>query len=157
MSYSSDGTYQPQAITKASILLYLAGFIAITAIIVISRQAFTPFSQVPYIEKRLLVAILLAWPFLLLRILYSILLTFLRNKTFSMVKGDLGVYVTMAVIEEFGAIGKYLALGFFLVRNKSPATGETANRAWKSRAADSVEPGRSRLDGEAEQGMPLRQ
>lgn len=156
MSYSSDGTYQPQAITKASILLYLAGFIAITAVIVVSRQAFTPLSQVPHIERRLLVAILLAWPFLLTRIIYSILGTFLHNKTFSMVRGDLGVYVTMAVLEEFVVIGIYLALGFFLVRNESPATGEIANRAWKSRAADSVEPERIQHDEEAEQGMPLR-
>ncbi|KAF0317952.1 hypothetical protein GQ607_014869, partial [Colletotrichum asianum] len=48
----------------------------------------------------------------------------------------------MAVIEEFVVIGIYLALGFFLVRNEYPATGEIANRAWKSRAADSVEPQR---------------
>ncbi|KAF4430049.1 hypothetical protein CGGC5_v008710 [Colletotrichum fructicola Nara gc5] len=156
MSYSSDGTYQPHAITKASILLYLAGFIAITAVIVVSRQAFTPLSQVPHIERRLLVAILLAWPFLLTRIICSILGTFLHNKTFSMVRGDLGVYVTMAVLEEFVVIGIFLALGFFLVRNNSPATGEIANRAWKSRAADSVEPERIQHGEEAEQGMPLR-
>ncbi|KAF4806085.1 hypothetical protein CGCSCA5_v014741 [Colletotrichum siamense] len=153
MSYSSDGTYQPHAITKASILLYLAGFIAITAVIVVSRQAFTPLSQVPHIERRLLVAILLAWPFLLTRIIYSILGAFLHN---NMVRGNLGVYVTMAVLEEFVVIGIYLALGFFLVRNNSPATGEIANRAWKSRAADSVEPERIQHGEEAEQGMPLR-
>ncbi|KAH9234213.1 hypothetical protein K456DRAFT_1947575, partial [Colletotrichum gloeosporioides 23] len=156
MSYSSDGTYQPQAITTASILLYFAGFIAITAVIVVSRQAFTPLSQVPHIERRLLVAIFLAWPFLLTRIIYSILGTFLRSKMFSMVRGDLGVYVAMAVIEEFVVIGIYLALGFFLVRNESPATGEIANRAWKSRVAGSVEPERIQHGEEAEQGMPLR-
>lgn len=79
-------------------------------------------------------AITLALPILFIRIIYSILSAFLHNKTFSMLRGSLGAYIGMAVIEEFVVIAIYLTLGFMLEKSV-PERSETLagnQRNWKN-------------------------
>lgn len=75
----------------------------------------------------------IAWPFIAVRLVYSILATFLNDDTFSVVGGNVAVRVGMAVVEEFVVVIDYLILGYSLQKLEPEQQGELAHRQWKAR------------------------
>lgn len=69
----------------------------------------------PTQERRGSVAVAIAWPLILVRLVYSVLALFLDNSTFSVIGGNVGVHAALAVAEEFLVVidvrGKSLELG----------------------------------------------
>ena len=112
-------------LSKVGVILYFVGFAALTAILVVTTSQLR---HVPGQERRIALAVGLAWPFILARLLYSALAVFVHNHLFSLMGGSVAVRAGMAVAEEFVVVIIYLALGLYL---KKLAGGELANRPWK--------------------------
>lgn len=87
----------------------------------------------PLQERHSPIAVAIAWPFILVRLIYSALAVFVNNDTFSVVGGKVSVRAAMAVIEEFLVVFDYLILGLMLHKLQPEEQGELANRAWKDR------------------------
>ena len=127
---SSDGQVTVSAMVKAGIILYIVAFAGITVILVMS---FGYTTAVPIQERRSPVAITIAWPLVLVRLIYSALASFMDNHIFSIVGGSIGVRVGMAVVEEWLVVIDYLILGFILRKLEPEQQGQLANRQWKDR------------------------
>lgn len=90
----------------------------------ISLLALTKISHAASGEKRLLFAVLLAIPFLAVRLAYSALTTFHSDSTFNLVNGSVAAYAIMAVVMEFIIIFIYLGIGFVTPKVAAPAVGQ---------------------------------
>ncbi|KAI0431170.1 hypothetical protein F5Y09DRAFT_305778 [Xylaria sp. FL1042] len=129
-SVSADGQVMVPGTSKAGISLYIVAFVGLTIFLVVSsgyRNA------VPSQERRSPIAVAIAWPFILTRLVYSALGIFLNNSTFSIIGGEVALHVALAIVEEFLVVIDYLILGFSLRKLEPEERGGLANRAWKER------------------------
>ncbi|KAI0395358.1 hypothetical protein F5Y17DRAFT_204816 [Xylariaceae sp. FL0594] len=118
--YASTGVYAVSALTQAGLGLTIAGFALVvlaTAVIVLGGHV----SSVEDGEKRVVLAVALSAPFLLVRILYSAIGVYgygaNNNKSlsaFSPFAGDVNVLLGMAVIEEIIVVFVIEAVGLTL-------------------------------------------
>lgn len=129
-SSSNNGQVTVPGTSKAGIILYLVAFVGLTFFLLVSSSYR---NTVPTQERRSAVAVAIAWPFILTRLIYSVLAVFLHNSTFSIIGGSVAVHVALAVVEEFLVVIDYLILGFSLRRLEPEQQGTLANRAWKGR------------------------
>ncbi|PNY28453.1 Uncharacterized protein TCAP_01620 [Tolypocladium capitatum] len=127
-SSSADGTVTTSNTTKAAIILYVVALAGLSFIL-ITTSGYR--SAVPIQERRIPVAVAIAWPFILVRLVYSVLAIFVQGDTFSVVGGSVPVRVGMAVVEEFVVVIDYLVLGYGLQKLEPEQQGELANRQWK--------------------------
>lgn len=78
-------------------------------------------------QKKLFMAIVLAWPFLLVRLIYSAMADFSDDQRFSIVNGNDTIYLCMDVLEEIVAMAICVVFGWSAVKEKERkeiATGE---------------------------------
>lgn len=122
---SQTGSYTPAATSKAGVILYLVGFIAICIVALIT---ITHLSSAQAGEDYLAYAVVFAMPFVLVRIIYSILAVFIHNKDFSVVGGRIVIRVFMAVLEEIVVVLIYIVLGFMIPVLSPGEKGPTASR-----------------------------
>jgi hypothetical protein len=127
-SSGSSSNSSPSTTSKASIILFIVGFVGICCVWFISLPGL---SHVPGQEKRISMFVLIALPFILVRLAYSALAVFLHDHTFNIIDGSVTVHAFMAVIEEFIVVGLYLALGWMLRGLKAEEQGPIASRPWK--------------------------
>ncbi|KAL7783890.1 hypothetical protein V8C37DRAFT_396542 [Trichoderma ceciliae] len=143
-SSSSDGNIEPATTSKVGIILYIVAFAAMIYILFISSSYKT---IVPKQERQIILAVGIAVPFILTRLIYSVLAIFLNNHTFSVLGGDIGVRVAMAVIEEFVVTFDYVLLGFTLHKLDADEQGNIGARPWKdTQRRDRGSRNRSRQD-----------
>ncbi|KAF7563754.1 hypothetical protein G7046_g402 [Stylonectria norvegica] len=158
-STAPDGTVKVATTSKAGIILSIVAFVLMVIIYTISAGHK---SVVPKQERRILLAIAVALPFIVVRLGYSALAIFLHNHTFSIVSGSVPVFVAMSVIEEFCVVADYLFLGYNLRKLEPEEKGGLANRQWKQgRNRNRGEPsggrdGPGRSDMESRGDIPLR-
>ncbi|KND88996.1 hypothetical protein TOPH_06253 [Tolypocladium ophioglossoides CBS 100239] len=129
-STSADGTVTTSSTSKVAIVLYIVAFAGLSYILVTTAGYRT---AVPLQERRIPVALAIAWPFILVRLLYSTLAVFVQNDIFSLVGGSIAVRVGMAIVEEFIVVIDYLVLGYSLQKLEPEQQGELASRQWKDR------------------------
>lgn len=122
------------ATSKAGIILYIVAFVGLTYFLVVSLGYR---NTVPTQERRGPVAVAIAWPLILTRLVYSVLALFLDNNTFSIIGGNVAVHAALAVVEEFLVVIDYLILGFSLRRLEPEQQGTLAHRPWKEPRARS--------------------
>lgn len=112
--FSSDASTRNEGYTmlKAAVLLFLVGLLALVFV------AFQTFARRQFIldgEMRLLTVSILAIPFLLVRIIYSIISAFSQgSNTFSIISDTTRAVVIqaiMAVLMEFIVVGMFIAAG----------------------------------------------
>ncbi|KAI1327829.1 hypothetical protein F5Y16DRAFT_370403 [Xylariaceae sp. FL0255] len=96
-NYANTGVYVVSPLTKAAIALIIIGFIAIVLVTVL--VAFNISSAEPG-EKRIVAAVAVCLPFLLVRIIYSAISAFDNPPAFNSFTGSASVYLGLAVIEE---------------------------------------------------------
>ncbi|KAG8532313.1 uncharacterized protein KY384_003954 [Bacidia gigantensis] len=82
---------------KAGSILFLLTYLGVVAMAVLTLPAFPHFHRS---EKAVFAAMLAALPFLAVRILYSLLASFVNNGSFSITKGNIFVQLGMAIIME---------------------------------------------------------
>jgi hypothetical protein len=127
---NSDGTVKVSTSSKVGVILYIVAYVACILVWFVSMSSI---SVVPSAERRLAFAVLIAFPFILVRLAYSALSVFLHNHLFNIVTGSVVVLVVMAVAEEFIVVFIYLLLGFTLTRLQPGEQGPIASRPWKER------------------------
>lgn len=150
-----DGTVSVGTTSKVGIILYMVAYAAMAFIYAASlSRSYT----VPAKERRVPLAILIALPFILVRLVYSACCVFLHSHLFNIFNGSVAVYVFMGVIEEFVVVAVYVCLGFFVEKLAPDSQGPIAGREWKSKRGG----GRGRARGysggpqpaDIEYGMP---
>jgi hypothetical protein len=136
-SVSSTGAYTPQTTTKAGEVIYIIAFLILA---VIAGVVATKLSHARGNDKMLVWAVILALPFILVRIIYSVISVFGHNPHFSLVTGSVVIHVFMSVLEEMIVVFIYLAIGWktepFVSSNQAPST----NRPWKGNLANMSTP-----------------
>lgn len=86
-----------QSLLKASAIVFLLAFLFLT---VLAALYVVSWRNLPSGETRIYAAILFALPLLAVRLIYSLLVDFVNNSTFSTTGGDVFVQLGMAIIEE---------------------------------------------------------
>lgn len=128
ISVDANGTYHIPSTSKIGVVLYIVGLVGLTAIFILSAPST---GKVPSKERRVPLAIALALPFILVRLIYSILSVFLHNHLFSIATGSVPVRIAMSLIEEFIVVALYVLLGLFVDKLDAANKGPIASRPWK--------------------------
>jgi hypothetical protein len=131
-STSSAGVYQPQTITKVGVVLYLVAFIALGLIAVVITYKL---SNAPSDDKRLVWAVIIALPFILVRLIYSLISVFSHNRHFNLITGSVVIHVVMAVLEEMAVVFIYLVIGWKIDILTPTNRGPITSRPWKRNLA----------------------
>lgn len=117
-----------QTTSKVGIILYIVAYVALalTALLTSSKL-----SHAESGEKRLLLAVILALPFILVRLAYSTLAALTHFHDFNLLTGSVAIFAIMAVAMEFAVILIYLVTGW--KTNVIPASqrGPIMSRPWK--------------------------
>jgi hypothetical protein len=102
-----------QTLSKAALALFIVayGFIVLTTIL----SSFSV-SCAEAGEKRLLLAVALSIPFLLVRLIYSAIALFGNNSDFNSSTGNITIFLCMALLMELAAVTIYEAMGITLHR-----------------------------------------
>jgi hypothetical protein len=108
---SNGSAYRPQVWTKVGIMLCVVGFMIMSILTgaMLRRQ-----SRAETDERRLLHTITLSLPFLCIRMIYTVLVTFMDRDLFKSYEGDVLVIGVMAVLPEMVVVIIYMAEGFTL-------------------------------------------
>lgn len=94
---SSNSPFQPNAQTKAAILIFVAAFLFVAACLMyLSSQI----SNLPRSEKELLYVVAFCVPFLAARLTYTLVSDFGNNSGFNALTGNVTIYLFMDVLEE---------------------------------------------------------
>jgi hypothetical protein len=108
-----NGTINIETTSKVGIILFLVAYVGIALMLVTSLSGVV---LVPTKERRIAGAIIIAMPFILVRLAYSACVVFLNNHTFSLVNGSVATRAAMAVVEEMIVVAVYILVGFFIDR-----------------------------------------
>ena len=121
--YSTTHRYLPQTLTKVGLALFIASFAAILAITVILSSSI---SHAEPGEKRVLLAVALSLPLLLVRLIYGSVYIFGNASDFNSLSGSVTILLCMALFEEIGIVLIYEGVGLTLrkVSKQAVATGE---------------------------------
>ncbi len=122
---ASTGVYTPQALSKAAMGLFIASYVLIVATTIILSFSV---SHADHGEKRLLVAVALSLPFLLVRLIYGSISIFANTSDFNSLTGNVTIYLCMALIMELCVVVIYEAVGLTLRKiEKAPAGRATVD------------------------------
>jgi len=114
-----SGSFQINSLTKAGIVIFTAVYVAIVILTILIAQRAN--SAAPG-EKRIVLAVALALPFLLVRLVWSLLAAFSHIHDFSYITPNDTVLLVMNVIMEFIVVLIFLVMGVTL--NRKPAEEE---------------------------------
>jgi hypothetical protein len=142
-SISPTGVYEPQTETKAGVALYLVAFVALCLVAAVAARKLP---NTPYSDKRLVWAVILALPFILARLLYSVLSVFAHGRDFGLISGSVIIHIFMAVVEEIVVVIIYLVIGWNIDAVAPTVKTPIASRPWKGNLAGR-EPARERNGG----------
>ena len=121
--YSTTGRYIPQTLTKVGLGLFIASFVAILTITVLLSSSI---SHAEPGEKRVLLAVALSLPLLLVRLMYGAVYIFGNSSEFNSLSGSVSILLFMGLFEEMGIVLIYEGVGLTLrkVVKQAVATGE---------------------------------
>ena len=109
----NNGVYKVSIYTKVSSALYIVAFILIVGItFLLSSHLLRNGTQ----GKRVLLAVAISLPVLLVRMVYNILSVFVSGSKFSLFSGDPTIFLCIAVIEEMFVVGLYELVGLTLTK-----------------------------------------
>jgi hypothetical protein len=96
-TFSKTGNFTPSSLSKVGIVLFTLSYIAL----VLSTIFIAPsVEHAAHGEKRILTAVVISLPFLLVRLFYSIISTFTTNINFNNMRGSVTVQLFVAFVEE---------------------------------------------------------
>jgi MFS family permease len=104
-------SYAPGSLNKAGTALFIVAYVAILALTAVIGLNISAAEKG---EKRLFMAVAISLPFLLVRLIYSILFTFTHNNDFNLLTGSVTVVLCVALIEEFIIVVIYEGTGLTL-------------------------------------------
>lgn len=133
----------------AGAIAYIAAYVLVAYIYV----KMLPYGRsLPTDEKFLVPAIGAALPFVLVRLAYSVLSTFVHSGVFAKIGGSVVVHVCMALLEELVVVALYLGLAFRLNALEESEQGPIQQRPWKARQGRRARRRQERYGYEAQNG-----
>lgn len=108
--------FKPNIEMKAAIAIFLALFVVMIFLTLILAMQLG--NAMHKWQKKLFMAIVLGWPFLLVRLVYSAVADFSDDQRFSIVNGDDTIYLCMDVLEEIVAMAICVAFGWSALKEK---------------------------------------
>lgn len=129
--YQKTGRYVPQTLTKVGLGLFIASFVAILATTAILSSSI---SHAEPGEKRILLAVAVSLPLLLVRLIYSSVYNFGDVSNFSSLSGSVTILLCMALLEEIAIVLIYEGVGLTLrkIGKQDGATGHTQSKFTKN-------------------------
>ncbi|KAJ5226319.1 hypothetical protein N7468_007544 [Penicillium chermesinum] len=106
-----QGMQNPASETKIGMILYVVSWAALLGLLLLVTSRCRGLESG---EKRILVAVAAALPFILIRVIYACLIIFLHNSTFSLLSPDPTALLCMNVLEEIVVVAILLGVGFTL-------------------------------------------
>ncbi|MCJ1280223.1 hypothetical protein MMC21_008050 [Puttea exsequens] len=136
-STTSNGTFKVQTTSKIGIILYIVAYVFLTLIALLTA---TKLSRAEMGEKRLLLAVILALPCILVRLAYSALAVLTHHHEFNLLTGSVAIFVIMAVAMEFIVIVIYLVTGWTIkvVATSSSQSRPIMSRPWKGNSDGAI-------------------
>ena len=131
-SISSTGVYTTQTSSKVGIALFIVAYVALVLMAVLTTLNL---SSAESGEKRLDFAVILALPFILVRLAYSALAVFSHHHEFKLVGGSVAIMAVMSVLMEFIVVFIYLLVGAKTEASPVARQGPISSRPWKGRVA----------------------
>ncbi|OTA91599.1 hypothetical protein M434DRAFT_397116 [Hypoxylon sp. CO27-5] len=127
--YSKTGKYTISDLSKAGMGLTIAAYVllVLTTVIVATQQA-----HIEPGEKRLLLAVSISLPFILVRLIYSVESVFGNNPSFSQLTGDVNIQLGMSVIMEMIVVFIVEGIGMTLKKlpkDKAPPANSSPQQA----------------------------
>ncbi|GAP93246.1 putative transmembrane protein [Rosellinia necatrix] len=119
--YAQTGVYTVSSLTQAGLGLTVAGFALLVAA---TAVAGLNVSDAEAGERRIVLAVAVALPFLLVRVVYSAVGTFGQDPAFRAATGDVNLLLGLAVVEEIFIVFVVLAVGVTLKVLPKPEGGE---------------------------------
>ena len=109
--FGKTGIYKTQGLSKAGLGLFIAAFVILCLITATLVQSIRHAEEG---EKRILLAVAVSLPFLLVRLVYSALAVFANKRSFSLFYGDVSILLFMALLEEVIVVVIYEGVGLTL-------------------------------------------
>ncbi|KAL8791177.1 MAG: hypothetical protein Q9195_006016 [Heterodermia aff. obscurata] len=130
--YGKTGIYKSQTLSKAGLGLFIAAFAILCLITASLVQSIRHCEEG---EKRILLAVAVSLPFLLVRLIYSALAVFANKRSFSLFYGDVSILLFMALLEEVIVVVIYEGVGMTLKKVKwdRVAGGERGSEEYRMR------------------------
>jgi hypothetical protein len=128
-STGNDNTTKVSTTLKAGVCLFVGAYLAMMVTFLIASPSLR---LIKSRERFVAIAIIVAAPFISIRLLYSILAVFVHNHNFSTVSGSVPIRVGMATIEEYIVVLIYIGLGFMLHKLAPEQRGPIESRPWKA-------------------------
>lgn len=119
--FGKTGIYKTQTLSKAGLGLFIAAFVILCLILAIIVQSVQHAEEG---EKRILLAVAISLPFLLVRLIYSALAVFANRRSFSLFYGDVSILLFMALLEEVIVVVIYEGVGLTLKKVKKEWVAE---------------------------------
>jgi hypothetical protein len=111
---SSDSTATLGSIdssTKAGVIIFIIAWVLLCGLLTALATQSTCIEKG---ERRLILAVEVCVPFILVRLIYSVILSFAHNPHFNLISGSTTINLVMAVLEEFVVIIVCLGVGLTL-------------------------------------------
>lgn len=108
--------YHPNTEVKAAMGIFLAVFVAMT--LMTACLAFQLSTTMRSWQKKLFLAIVISWPFLLVRMIYSAIGDYTTNPDFALLGGNSTIYLCMDVLEEIIAMAICVVFGISAMKDK---------------------------------------
>lgn len=130
--------------TRVGLVLYLVTWAIVCGLLIFlaSRS-----SSIEDGEHRLLLAVALSLPLILVRLIYSLVYSFGHQAEFSMLSGNVTIQLVMSVLEEIVIV--LICLGIGLTLQVRPSAEYSHQTSVSSRGQNSVEMGEGRVEGQA--------
>ena len=126
--FSKTGVYKTQTLSKVGLALFIAAFGILCAITAVLSQSIRHAEEG---EKRILFAVAASLPFLLVRLLYSVLAVFAKEKSFSLFNGNVTILLCVALLEEAVIVAIYEGVGLTLKKVSKDEVARGEGRSWK--------------------------
>jgi len=107
----TTGVYKLGTKSKVATALFVVSYVAIVIITIITSFSI---SHAEPGEKRILLAVAISLPFLLIRLVYSIMSGLAGDKHFNLITGSVTILLCVALIEEFIVVVIYESVGLTL-------------------------------------------
>lgn len=134
-SFSSTGKYTPGSLSKAGTALFIVCYVAV---VICTILIFFSVSHASHGEKRIIFAVALALPFMLVRLVYAIISTFVNNKDFNLLTGSVTILLCVAFIEEAIIVILFEGVGLTLAQVPHDTVAEGAPVAQDANGIDYV-------------------
>jgi hypothetical protein len=111
-----EGLTQINTKTKIGVAIFIVAYVLLCLLVLAvgSRR-----SRIEQGERRLLLATAVSLPFILVRLVYSILTVYAHSSTFNLFSGNETAQLVMSVLPEFVVVALYLGVGVTLQNNRS--------------------------------------